>query len=67
MWRYHYRDHPEDELHRPCPFSRLPRKKGGGCQMQEIYGWGDSYRMEKKNPGALGIFLRFLAHWIQRK
>jgi hypothetical protein len=56
MWKYHYKDHPNDL---DAQKSRVEAGKGIiGCEMHEVFGWQDSHYLEEKRK--LGLLRKML-------
>lgn len=63
MWPKFYKDYPVDE-----PLIKYPVEPDHGiigCEMHEIFGWGESYHIYK--PRKKGFFKRIFSFFTKKK
>ena len=56
MWRTKYKDYPLDGK-----WQKEHRETGKeiiGCEMNEVYGWGEKFEIEEEKPSVLRKWLR---------
>lgn len=57
MWRTKYKDYPLDS------YTKKEKRETGrsivGCEMNELYGWGEKQHIEEEHPS-------FLRKWLLR-
>lgn len=57
MWRTKYKDYPKDSSWKK---ERRETGKGiVGCEMNELYGWGESHHISEEKPS-------YLKKWLKR-
>lgn len=59
MWEKEYRDYKTDQAN--VKYSIEPSHGMDGCEMHEIYGWGNTlHQHKKKKKGFFGSFILYL-------
>jgi hypothetical protein len=57
MWDREYEDYPNDSYVKREVDKTPP---GGGCEMQELFGWGLTRHRKQKTPGTLAAIFYWL-------
>ena len=58
MWQKSYKDYPSDDR-----FHKKERKNIVGCEMNELYGWGEKQHIPPEKPT---IFKKFLKRFKKK-